>query len=879
MKKFTILMLVAFLGISSLMSQTIRNVPSTYPTIQGAINASNNGDTVIVDAGTYNVASSQILINRSIILRAKTGLASKPKITTSYTSYSNCAVSIYANNVILDGFEIDGSSAFSTFPATTSNYLVGDYNSSTNIGFNNWTVKNCYIHNCREGLRLSANTGVTIQGNEVAQTVKHCIDCSYSTCYGLKVTQNWLHSENSPYGSKPAGIAYLCSNIAGASVEISYNYCTACRTFCDLSKVAAGNAPNSDINIIHNTVDWKLAAVPATVLTTDNGQQMAIAFWAEDGTSATPTQSWISSHFKIRDNIFSRMKWYEVTATPDNWDPLSGPLELKNNLFSQWFLCDAYYASPNISAVEWPAARGAVGSRDFGSGNGFTYTNNIQASPIYASTGTTASAYYVLQAGSPALYAATDGTNIGANQYQPPMPAATPTFSVVAGTYTATQTVSITTTTSGASIRYTTDGTTPSDASGTIYTDAVSISQNMTLKAIAYKTNYINSSVTSGVYNIKCTTPTYNLSAGTYVNARSVAITCTTIGATIRYTTDGSTPTPSSGTIYSGAVNIASSSTLKAIAYKSAMTNSDVSSAYYIINIDTDNDGVLDADDAYPTDSTRAFNNYFPAAGLGSLAFEDLWPSKGDYDMNDIVVDYQFKNVTNADNKLVETFATFTLRATGASYHSGFGFQLSSNNIPNSAMQVTGYVIHENYLMLNTNGTEQGQNKPTIIVFDNAFDVLQYPGSGYGINTIPGITYVTPVTITIHITYTPNTYTAADLDITHFNPFIIVNKERGKEVHLPDYAPTALVNPAYFGTGDDKSNPSQGKYYKTANNLPWALNLSSTFSYPIEKAEITKAYLHFIHWVLNNGTLYTDWYTNTAAGYRDNNYIYSSGKK
>ena len=181
--------------------------------------------------------------------------------------------------------------------------------------------------------------------------------------------------------------------------------------------------------------------------------------------------------------------------------------------------------------------------------------------------------------------------------------------------------------------------------------------------------------------------------------------------------------------------------------------------------------------------------------------------------------------------------------------------------------------------MLNTNGTEQGQNKPTIIVFDNAFDVLQYPGSGYGINTIPGITYVSPVTITIHITYTPNTYTAADLDITHFNPFIIVNKERGKEVHLPDYAPTALVNPAYFGTGDDKSNPSQGKYYKTANNLPWALNLSSTFSYPIEKAEITKAYLHFIDWVLNNGTLYTDWYTNTAAGYRDNNYIYSSGKK
>ena len=379
----------------------------------------------------------------------------------------------------------------------------------------------------------------------------------------------------------------------------------------------------------------------------------------------------------------------------------------------------------------------------------------------------------------------------------------------------------------------------------------------------------------------KCVAPTFVPVSGNYDTPQVISISTTTSGASIRYTTDGSTPTESTGTVYTSSINISLNTNFKAIAYKTGLINSDVTNVKYIINVnaDADNDGVPDGDDDYPSDPTRAFDNYFPAAGVGSLAFEDLWPSKGDYDMNDIVVDYQFKNVINTENKLIETFATFTLRATGASFYNGFGFQLSSNNIPNSAMQVTGSAIHENYVMLNANGTEQGQNKPTIIVFDNAFDVLRYPGSGYGINTTAGITYVTPVTITIHITYTPNTYTAADLDITHFNPFIIVNKERGKEVHLPDYAPTALVNPAYFGTGNDKSNPSQGKYYKTANNLPWALNLSSTFSYPIEKAEITKAYLHFIDWVLNNGTLYTDWYTNTAAGYRDNNYIYSSGKK
>ena len=309
------------------------------------------------------------------------------------------------------------------------------------------------------------------------------------------------------------------------------------------------------------------------------------------------------------------------------------------------------------------------------------------------------------------------------------------------------------------------------------------------------------------------------------------------------------------------------------------MNDSDPASALYTINIDSDNDGVLDADDAYPNDSTRAFNNYFPANGTGTLAFEDSWPSKGDYDMNDIVVDYQFKNVTNAHNQLVETFATFTLRATGAYYHNGFGFQLSTNNIPSTSMQVTGYNIQENYLMINANGTEQNQNIPTLIVFDNAFDVLHYPGNGIGINTTQGLTYVAPVTITLHIVYTPYTYSEQQLDIEHFNPFIIVNMDRTKEVHLPDYAPTSLADVSLFGKYADNSIPSQNRYYKTSNNLPWALNIYNSFSYPTETTEITKAYLHFIDWVLSNGTNYSDWYTNTTAGYRDDSKIFVPATK
>src|SRR5262249_49754606 len=71
---------------------------------------------------------------------------------------------------------------------------------------------------------------------------------------------------------------------------------------------------------------------------------------------------------------------------------------------------------------------------------------------------------------------------------------------------------------------------------------------------------------------------------GTYTSAQSVTITTATSGATIRYTTDGSAPTSTSGTVYSGPVTISATTTLRAIAYKSGMTDSSVTTAAYTIN-------------------------------------------------------------------------------------------------------------------------------------------------------------------------------------------------------------------------------------------------------------------------------------------------------
>ncbi len=77
--------------------------------------------------------------------------------------------------------------------------------------------------------------------------------------------------------------------------------------------------------------------------------------------------------------------------------------------------------------------------------------------------------------------------------------------------------------------------------------------------------------------------PTFNPPAGSYGSGQSVMINSATAGAFIRYTTDGSTPSSTVGTVYLGAVAVSSSLTLKAIAYKTGMVDSLVTSASYVI--------------------------------------------------------------------------------------------------------------------------------------------------------------------------------------------------------------------------------------------------------------------------------------------------------
>lgn len=285
---------------------------------------------------------------------------------------------------------------------------------------------------------------------------------------------------------------------------------------------------------------------------------------------------------------------------------------------------------------------------------------------------------------------------------------------------------------------------------------------------------------------------------------------------------------------------------------------------------DTDGDGVPDSRDEYPTDKDRAYNRYYPSKTIwGTTAFEDLWPSEGDYDLNDLVISYQYKFAMSSTNLVADLTASYKPLAAGALQPNGFGVQLPLS--PSEISSVTGASLTANYISLGSNGTELGQTNAVVIPFDNHRSL--FGGFQSFVNTVNTANLYASPTITLNILFSSplaESFTAT----APFNPFMISNMDRGKEIHLVNKAPTALANGGLLGTQSDDSNPLTSRYYLTTTNKPFAIDFYGPFVYPQERTAITDAYPHFAAWASSGGTEYPDWYSNTATGYRNESLLY-----
>jgi hypothetical protein len=204
-----------------------------------------------------------------------------------------------------------------------------------------------------------------------------------------------------------------------------------------------------------------------------------------------------------------------------------------------------------------------------------------------------------------------------------------PKFSPDMGTYSSVQSVTISTPTSGASIRYTLDGTTPSATVGTLYTGPVAINATATLKAIAYASGLTNSLVTTAKYTLvlpPAAPPNFSVAEGTYATAQSVTIASTTSGASVRYTLDGSIPSATNGILYTGPVLVTYTTTLKAIAFATGLSTSAETDADYVIG------GVVPGSLTIPLSGILDSNHStgFVPANTVDDDFSTRWAASGD---------------------------------------------------------------------------------------------------------------------------------------------------------------------------------------------------------------------------------------------------------
>ena len=288
---------------------------------------------------------------------------------------------------------------------------------------------------------------------------------------------------------------------------------------------------------------------------------------------------------------------------------------------------------------------------------------------------------------------------------------------------------------------------------------------------------------------------------------------------------------------------------------------------------DSDGDGVLDVLDAFPNDPKRAYVSYYPSkTGVANIAFEDNWPAKGDFDLNDLTVSYRYTFTSNAQNQIVDMQGEFTPVASGASFRNGFAVQLPV--AASAVSSVTGQQNISNYISYTSTGVEAGQSKAVIVPFDNHEALLKNTDGSPFVNVYPDRAKVAGKTATVMVTFA-SPIAASNLLVSAFNPFLISDLRRGYEIHLPGFAPTDKADTKLFGTFDDASVPGSSKYYLSKENYPWAINFGGTYNYTIETQPVTQAYPHFGEWAKSGGTAYPDWYSNTAAGYRDMSKIYS----
>lgn len=263
-----------------------------------------------------------------------------------------------------------------------------------------------------------------------------------------------------------------------------------------------------------------------------------------------------------------------------------------------------------------------------------------------------------------------------------------PNIDLSSGIYTEGKRVYLSCPTEGAVLRYTTDGTNPTRNTGNIYSGYLYISQTSTLKVIAYRDGWVNSNIVSRNYEITGTvaTPIISHNSGSYSSNFSLSLYCSTPGATIIYTLDGSEPSSSNGEIYSGPIPVSSTTIIKTIATLNKWRDSNITSNYYYIS------GYL-----YFFNGVQELEYPAPPEGILSMANSSyglyaLSPSKKIYLYDGISwrLDDRSSRLTDFTSIAVVSDVLYGLDSSGTVYSRDLGYWRLYENANSDLKQITG---------------------------------------------------------------------------------------------------------------------------------------------------------------------------------------------